>query len=123
MTNSIQIQSEGTVPSLNFSPNLFRSSSSGAQYSNVTVSVGEPLQSLTIKSTSDANVNIGTISKVNDRSFSFQILISDATPRGQFSITFEGTKLIGDVFNVRWFLASLPDAPRISLKDVRMMPK
>lgn len=97
-TNSIQIQSEGTVPSLNFSPNLFRSSSSGAQYSNVTVSVGEPLQSLTIKSTSDPNVNIGTISKVNDRSFSFQILISDATPRGQFSITFEGTKLIGDVF-------------------------
>ena len=97
-TSAIQIQSAGTIPSLNFSPNLFRSSSAGAQYSNVTVTVGEPLSSLTIKETSDENVNIGSITKINNTSFRFQILISDNTPRGQFSIKFEGTKLIGEVF-------------------------
>ena len=100
-TSAIQIQSEGTVPSLNFSPNVFRSSSAGAQYSNVSVSVGEPLSSLTIKETSDENVEIGTITKNSNTSFSFQILISDETPRGQFSITFEGTKLIGETFERR----------------------
>jgi hypothetical protein len=97
-TSAIQIQSVGTIPSLNFSPNLFRSSSAGAQYSNVTVTVGEPLNSLVIKEISDQNINIGSITKINNTSFRFQILISDDTPRGQFSIKFEGTKLIGEVF-------------------------
>lgn len=97
-TSAIQIQSAGTVPSLNFSPNLFRSSSAGAQYSNVNVSVGEPLESLSILSTSDPNIDIGAITKNSNTSFSFQILISDQTPRGQFTVNFEGEKLIGDVF-------------------------
>lgn len=97
-TSAIQIQSAGTIPSLNFSPNLFRSSSAGAQYSSVNVSVGEPLDSLSIVSVSDPNIDIGTVSKNSNTSFSFQILISDDTPRGQFTVNFEGEKLIGDVF-------------------------
>ena len=97
-TSSIQIQSEGTVPSVNFSPNTFRSSSAGAQYSNVNVSVGEPLESLSILSVSDPNITVGAISKNSNTSFSFQILISDDTPRGQFTISFEGEKLIGETF-------------------------
>jgi hypothetical protein len=97
-TSAIQIQSAGTVPSVNFSPNVFKSSSAGAQYSNVTVSVGEPLNSLSILSVSDANINVGAISKNNNTSFSFQILVSDSTPRGPFTINFEGEKLIGETF-------------------------
>lgn len=97
-TSAIQIQSAGTVPSVNFSPSTFRSSSSGGQYSNVNVSVGEPLSSLSILSVSDPNISLGAISKNNNTSFSFQILISDDTPRGNFTVTFEGEKLIGETF-------------------------
>lgn len=97
-TSSIQIQSVGTVPYVNFSPSTFRSSSSGGQYTNVNVSVGEPLSSLSIISVSDPNINLGAISKNNNTSFSFQILISDDTPRGGFTVTFEGEKLIGETF-------------------------
>jgi len=97
-TSAIQIQSEGTVPYVNFSPSTFRSSSAGAQYSNVTVSVGEPLSSLSILSVSDPNITVGAVSKNNNTSFSFQILISDDTPRGDFTVNFEGEKLIGEIF-------------------------
>ena len=97
-SSAIQIQSEGTVPSVNFSPSTFRSSSAGAQYTNITVSVGEPLASLSILSVSDSNITVGVVSKNSNTSFSFQILISDDTPRGAFTINFEGEKLIGETF-------------------------
>ena len=97
-SSQIQIQSFGTIPSLNFSPNLFRSSGSAAVQTNVNVSVGENLQSLAIKSISDPNINVSSVTKNSNTSFSFQISVSDSTPRGQFSIEFEGIKLIGETF-------------------------
>ena len=95
---SVQVQSFGTIPSVNFSPNLFRSSGAGVVQTNINVSVGENLQSLTIKSISDPNINVSSITKNSNTSFSFQISVSDDTPRGEFSIEFEGTKLIGETF-------------------------
>ncbi len=97
-SSSVQIQSFGTVPSLNFSPNLFRSSSAGS-VSNVNVTVSEELNSLSISDTSDPDITISSITKNHSKSFSFTISIDDNTPKGNFSITFSGEKIIGETFS------------------------
>ena len=98
-SSSVQIQSFGTVPSLNFSPNLFSSSNSGAVLNNVTVSLGEEVDTLSIDSVSDTSISIQNLTKNNNKSFSFQISVDDSSPRGTFTINFTGTKIIGDSFN------------------------
>jgi hypothetical protein len=98
-TSAIQIQSFGTTPNISFSPNTFRSSSSGAQLTTINVSVGEPVNSLSIDSVSDPDINVSSVTKRSNTSFSFQISVSDSTPRGQFSINFEAEKIIGEVFD------------------------
>lgn len=97
-SSSVQVQSFGTVPSLNFSPNLFRSSSAGS-VNNVNVTVSEELNSLSISGTSDPDINISSVNKNNNKSFSFTINIDDSTPKGNFSIDFIGEKIIGETFN------------------------
>ena len=98
-SSSVQIQSFGTVPSLNFSPNTFSSSNSGAVLNNVTVSLGEEVDTLSIDSVSDQSISIQNLTKNNNKSFSFQISVDDSSPRGTFTINFTGTKIIGDSFN------------------------
>lgn len=99
-TSPIQIQSFGTTPSLSFSPNLFRSSSAGAQQSDINVSIGEPIATLQIKSVSDPAISVSAVTKVNDTYFSFQISVSDSTPRGEFTLVFEADKIIGETFEL-----------------------
>tara|TARA_B100000941_G_scaffold149474_1_gene105970 strand:- start:565 stop:2463 length:1899 start_codon:yes stop_codon:yes gene_type:complete len=98
-SSSVQVQSFGTVPSLNFSPNLFSSSNSGAVLNNVNVTLGEEVDTLTIDSVSDTSISIQNLTKNNNKSFSFQISVDDSSPRGTFTINFAGTKIIGDSFS------------------------
>lgn len=98
-SSSVQIQSFGTVPSLNFSPNTFSSSNSGAILNNVTISLGEEVDTLSIDSVSDPSISIQNLTKNNNKSFSFQISVDDSSPRGTFTINFAGTKIIGDSFS------------------------
>ena len=96
-SSSVWIQSYGPVPSLTLSKTVFNSSPSGLVH-NFNISVGEPLEDLSIVSSSEPSVTLGTITKNNNTSFSFSITVSDGSARGPFDMVFQGTKLQSEVF-------------------------
>ena len=96
-TGSIWIQSYGTVPSLNLSKTIFRSSPSGETH-NFNISSNEPLSSLSIVSASEPSITLGTVTKNSNTSFSFSIVVDDSVPRGSFDMSFQGEKLQTEIF-------------------------
>jgi hypothetical protein len=96
-SSPIWIQSYGTVPNLNLSKTVYRSSPSGETH-NFSISSGEPLESLSIVSASESAVVLGTVNKNSNTSFSFSVSVDDGVPRGDFDMTFQGEKLQTEVF-------------------------
>jgi len=92
-SESIQIQSFGSVPSLSFSRNKF---SSSPQAQSVTVSSSEELDSIDLISISSQGISASDIVKVNHKEFTFNLTISDAAARGQFNLNLISNKIIAE---------------------------